>query len=299
MYEHLDFIQFLNACGQEHLVKPLQDVDRIDAIAYHILKPLEEALGLYLTIGGIEEVVDCWCRTRDLSMVDKKLDEVLESILPESLQNTASFQRMWKETAAQFARERTFDAPLRPRNAVPRWVVEHLMDALAKQALVISLHPIEHIKMPYRDFIVMSRQKIYPVDTGLYRRMAALDHADVTSGNPKLGRFRGILTEAFVLTSLSSLGIPLFFWNEGNTAEVDFIADINNTLIPIEVKTSTNVKSHSLAVYRQKYQPPIALRYSMLNVKLDDDLLNIPLSCFWLTEKLIPLALKILGRNKF
>ena len=111
MYEHLDFIQFLNACGQEHLVKPLQDVDRIDAIADHILKPLEEALGLYLTIGGIEEVVDCWCRTRELSMVDKKLDEVLESILPESLQNTASFQRMWKETAAQFARERTFDAP--------------------------------------------------------------------------------------------------------------------------------------------------------------------------------------------
>ena len=295
MDDHLDFIQFLSACGQEHIIEPFRNLNRIDVIPSHVLQPLDEALGLYLTIGGIERVVACWCRTHDLAMVDSTLDAVLSEILPQSLQHIVPVERMWKETAAQFARERSYDAPLRPRNAVPYWVVEHLMDALIKQKLAVLIHPLEQIEVPYWNLIVMSRQKIYPTDTGLYRRMAGLDYADVTTDNPRLGRFRGILTEAFVLRSLASLDVPLFFWNDGNTAEVDFIADFNQTLIPIEVKTSTNVKSHSLAVYRHKYLPSIALRYSKLNVKLDDELLNIPLSCIWLTERLMMLARKVLG----
>lgn len=48
-------------------------------------------------------------------------------------------------------------------------------------------------------------------------------------------------------------------------------------IFPVEVKTARNVKSHSLALYRRQYSPWIAIRISMLNLKQDDELVNIPL----------------------
>lgn len=51
----------------------------------------------------------------------------------------------------------------------------------------------------------------------------------------------------------------------------------DDQVIPIEVKSGLNVKAKSLKSYREKYHPKLALRFSMQNLKLDNDLLNIPL----------------------
>jgi len=53
------------------------------------------------------------------------------------------------------------------------------------------------------------------------------------------------------------------------------------------VKAEINVKSRSLKVYREKYLPEVSVRTSMLNLKNDEGLLNIPLYMFWTIEKLI------------
>ena len=60
-------------------------------------------------------------------------------------------------------------------------------------------------------------------------------------------------------------------------AEVDFVIQDNADVLPVEVKSGLNVKAKSLKVYREKYTPPQALRFSMQNLKLDNGLLNIPL----------------------
>ena len=78
-----------------------------------------------------------------------------------------------------------------------------------------------------------------------------------------------------------------YYWKSGNTAEVDFVAQFAEKLVPIEVKASVNVKARSLGVYREKYKPEVSVRTSMLNVKKDNDLLSLPLYIFWTIEKLI------------
>lgn len=54
-------------------------------------------------------------------------------------------------------------------------------------------------------------------------------------------------------------------------------------IIPIEVKADKNVTAKSLTFYRKQYTPQLSIRLSTLNMRKDDDLLNLPL---YLVDKL-------------
>ena len=75
--------------------------------------------------------------------------------------------------------------------------------------------------------------------------------------------------------------------------EVDFLVESRGTVIPIEVKASTNVTSKSLAKFKSLHENdlPLRVRFSLNNLKLDGDLLNIPLFMADEASRLISLAL--------
>ena len=70
-------------------------------------------------------------------------------------------------------------------------------------------------------------------------------------------------------------------------SEVDFVVQKNGKIIPIEVKSGENVKAKSLRVYRDKYEPELAVRFSMKPLENNQDLLNIPLYYSWLFDQLL------------
>ena len=82
------------------------------------------------------------------------------------------------------------------------------------------------------------------------------------------------------------------YWTSGGQAEVDFIIQRGNEIIPIEVKSDENVSSRSLTLYAQKYEQEtkIRLRFSLKNLKMGGNLLNIPLFMIDHMEKLIGLG---------
>jgi hypothetical protein len=47
-------------------------------------------------------------------------------------------------------------------------------------------------------------------------------------------------------------------------------------LIPIEVKSDENIKSRSLQLYHQIFNPKLRIRFSLKNLSYQDGLLNIP-----------------------
>ena len=68
---------------------------------------------------------------------------------------------------------------------------------------------------------------------------------------------------------------------------------LDNDIIPVECKAGTNVKSTSLKKYSQQYaeQTPIMVRFSLMNLSMDGNLLNIPLFLVDRAGELIRLAL--------
>lgn len=109
-------------------------------------------------------------------------------------------------------------------------------------------------------------------------------------------RFKGAFTETYILQSLSaSFAVPLRYWTSSdNRYEVDFLLQYKNLIIPIEVKANTNISSTSLKAIKrlQGEEFPLRVRYSLQNLTLDKDVLNIPLFMADWSEQLINLALK-------
>ncbi|MFM7034303.1 MAG: DUF4143 domain-containing protein, partial [Planctomycetia bacterium] len=93
---------------------------------------------------------------------------------------------------------------------------------------------------------------------------------------------KGALTEQYVAQQLIAHGdtaepATLFYWrNEKTGTEIDFLIE-NGGVHPVEVKAGVNARSKSLASFRQQFRPSAALRASVLNLKADADVINIPL----------------------
>ncbi len=82
--------------------------------------------------------------------------------------------------------------------------------------------------------------------------------------------------------------------------EVDFLLQRKNDVIPIEVKSEGNVEGRSLK-FKEKYEDAVKIRvrFSQANLKLDGDVLNIPLFLADSTDKLIGIALRELYGEEY
>jgi predicted AAA+ superfamily ATPase len=89
--------------------------------------------------------------------------------------------------------------------------------------------------------------------------------------------FLGFLTENYVAQALTCAKIDLYYWNSGNKAEIDYVANLPDGIIPIEVKSARNVSSKSLSAYVEKYQPPYSIRVSQKNFGFENNIKSVPL----------------------
>ena len=62
-----------------------------------------------------------------------------------------------------------------------------------------------------------------------------------------------------------------------NTAEVDFLIQKKNHVIPVECKAGNHVKAKSMMVYMEKYAPAYAIRISARNFGMVQGIKSVPL----------------------
>ena len=89
------------------------------------------------------------------------------------------------------------------------------------------------------------------------------------------------------------------YWSQSNPPyEVDFLIQRENDIIPVEVKSEANIASKSLRKFKELFpeQVKLRVRFSLDNLKLDDDVLNIPLFMADQTDRLIGLAMECRSR---
>jgi predicted AAA+ superfamily ATPase len=156
---------------------------------------------------------------------------------------------------------------------------ENAISWLAGAGLVTKLHRISKPGLPLNAYADLQAFKLYVADVGLLRVMSRLSPKAFMDGDRLFTEFRGALTENFVLQELVSSGdafLP-FYWKSKAEAEVEFVIQVENAVVPVEVKSGTAVRSRSLQVYRERYRPGTAVRASLLNLKRDADLINVPL----------------------
>jgi len=293
----VDFTTFLRKTGNESLVTLLENIGEIAPIPRSDALRLGNLVRIHMATGESEEVVDTWIRTHDFSKTDAVIDRHIAQLVEQSASELGlkvqTCRSLWNLLVPQMARENTRYHNFRGKDEANAPALEPLILYLVERKVVTRVRRIDRPQQPLEAFAYQSQYKYYVTDTGLFRRLAGLPAQTVNRELPSLSRFRGVLSESYALQTLTKASDqPLGYWKSGHEAEVDFIMELNGEIYPVEVKTARNVKSHSLALYRQLHEPKMALRISLLNLKRDDDLINIPMYLMDHTPRLIALSFR-------
>ena len=297
----MTFSEFLLANGDENLAKYMESVDTIEPIPDAFFHPLYEKLKMYYVTGGMPEPVLMWTQNRDTEAMQHSLSGIIDAYERDFAKHpdTKEFPKIsmvWKSIPSQLAREnKKFIYKVVKPGARAR-EYEDALQWLVDARLVHKVYRSSAPGLPIAAYDDLSAFKIYLVDVGLLRRLSQLAPTVFGEGNRLFTEFKGALTENYVLQTL----IPQFevaprYWTQTNPPyEVDFLIQRENDIFPIEVKSEANTTSKSLKKYKELFPDKVRLRirFSMDNLKLDGDILNIPLFMADQTDRLIGIALK-------
>ena len=297
----MTFSEFLVANGDENLAKYIESVDTIEPIPDAFFHPLYEKLKMYYVTGGMPEPVLMWTQNRDTEAMQHSLSGIIDAYERDFAKHpdTKEFPKIsmvWKSIPSQLAREnKKFIYKVVKPGARAR-EYEDALQWLVDARLVHKVYRSSAPGLPIAAYDDLSAFKIYLVDVGLLRRLSQLAPTVFGEGNRLFTEFKGALTENYVLQTL----IPQFevaprYWTQTNPPyEVDFLIQRENDIFPIEVKSEANTTSKSLKKYKELFPDKVRLRirFSMDNLKLDGDILNIPLFMADQTDRLIGIALK-------
>lgn len=297
----MNFTEFLLANGDENLVKFIEQIDRIAPIPDAFFNPLYEKLKMYYVTGGMPESVLMWAKARDVNAMQETLFEIMTAYERDFAKhpNVSEFPKIsmiWNSIPSQLARENKKFLYKVVKNGARAREYEDALQWLVSAQLVYKIYRNTAPNLPIAAYDDVSAFKIYLADVGLLRRLAQLAPTAFVEGNRLFTEFKGALTENYVLQALlTQFEVTPRYWSQTNPPyEVDFLIQRENDIFPIEVKSEANINSRSLKKFKELFpnQTKLRIRFSLNNLKLDDDMLNIPLFMADYTDKLIELALK-------
>jgi predicted AAA+ superfamily ATPase len=283
----MSFYEFALANDEQMLLDYLEKININTTISQIFADKLITLLKTFYITGGMPEVVAKWIDTKDLSEVERIQDMILNSYELEFAKHAPAkdfpkLSLIWNSIPDQLAEENGKFIYGHARPGARAKDLEDALQWLISAGMVYKVCMVEKPAIPLSAYCNRNYFKLYLSDIGLLRRISRLPATSILDDSKLYTEFKGALTENYVLCELVNLQGDLpYYWKSGNTAEVDFVAQYDEKIVPIEVKASENVKARSLGIYRQKYKPEVSVRTSMRNLKKDEGLLNIPLYMLW------------------
>jgi predicted AAA+ superfamily ATPase len=287
----LDFEEFLWANNRDMITEKMKQAP--DEFVFSEI--LSDLLKEYLFTGGMPEVVVNWIKSHNVEEVDMIQDAIIMNYRNDFSKYTNAttavrIRQVFDSLPAQFAKknDKFVYGVAKPGARAREYelAIEWLVDAgIVRRVTKVSSGDRLPLKA-YADYQIF---KLYFVDVGLFRHLAAIPSTVVMKKNAIFDEFNGLIAEQFVLQQLAYM--QLYYWESGAQSEVDFIAQMDNKIIPIEVKSGENVQAKSLKVYRKKYNPELSIRLSLLGREYNNGLLNIPLYEIFLFDNLVENAI--------
>ncbi|MEG0529275.1 MAG: AAA family ATPase [Bacilli bacterium] len=279
----LTFKEFLWAIKKEELITLITN-------AYKENTPLSEALHTqamelyrtYLIVGGMPAVVNQYLNKNDFDYVRIEQNAIFNAYTSDMTKYSTQNEAM--KTAAvydsipyQLARENNKFQYNLIKSGARASAYEFSMEWLKKAGIVIQCVKTLEGKMPLEFYKAATSYKIYMSDVGMLTAKSNYSPTMILSNTNLGGEAKGALTENYIAQELFANGHTLFYWESNGKAEVDFIIQIKDKIVPIESKAAENVKAKSFDLFRKKYNIDYGIRISGKNFGLENGIKSVPL----------------------
>lgn len=278
----LNFKEYLMAIGKEDYAKIIENKDEemLSIFSENIKRCLRE----YYYVGGMPEVVNDFAINKDYNSVREIQNVILKDYEKDFSKHVPKSElqkviQIWNNFNTQLAKEnkKFIFGAIKPSSRASEY--ENAINWLISSGLLYKVNRVNNSKIPLNGYIDYNAFKLYFLDVGLLSAKNNLDVRTIIDGNKIFTEYKGSLTEQYVLQEIkSNYNLDLFYWTSNSyQAEIDFIIQYDNMIIPIEVKAEVNLQAKSLKRFIEEYGSKVNIRTSMADYRIDDMISNIPL----------------------
>lgn len=288
----LGFEEFLLAMGKDGMVEMLHHLDPLSINAFGA--QFEDMLRQYYFVGGMPEVVNTYVEQRDYAAVRKVQKAILTSYEKDFSKHAPNdliprMSLLWNSIPAQLAKENKKFVYSAVKAGARAREYEAAITWLCNAGLVYKVTRVRAGELPLKAFEDIDAFKLYVLDIGLHGAMSGLSAHTLITGNEFFKQYRGALTEQFVLQELQLMSdMYIHYWTpDVGTAEVDFVLQSEDQVVPVEVKAEQNLHAKSLRRFIDEYDPAHTIRTSMASMSIEKRVMDLPLYAFSQIRQLI------------
>lgn len=271
----LSFDEYLRGIGQEKLWAKKMKANSQSPLPFPIHEKLKDLLKKFLIIGGMPEVVEKYVTHNNLRSCQRVLDDLISSL-------RADFSK-YKDRVPSSRIRVVFDAIVRQAGGkfVYKKVSENLNTGQIKDALELLIMaglviPVTHSsanEIPLGAEVNTKKRKMLLLDTGIFQRLNQLNMSDLLfSDDLKMVNKGGIAEQFLGLEILKNASCyqqtELFYWHRealNSSAEVDYLIQQGNEILPIEVKSGVKGSMTSMHLFLDEKGTHTGCRLSMEN----------------------------------
>jgi predicted AAA+ superfamily ATPase len=281
------FIEFLGALNEKRLVSMLQQSNPSKPINLIFHEKLKIYLKKFLIIGGMPQAVQTYVAKGDLLEVQRILDDLIITIQADFVKYKkkippASIKTIFESIVYQVGKKYKFTNDFTSLTIV---IIKQVIDLLEMAGLV---YPVTHSSsngIPIGAEINPKKTKLLIFDTGIYQRILGLNVADLLLKDDVEVINKGNIAELFVgLELIKSTQCyektGLYYWHreaKNSQAEVDYVIQIQDVIIPLEVKAGTKGAMQSLYLFMNEKKSSFGIRVSLENFSEFENVKVIPL----------------------
>jgi predicted AAA+ superfamily ATPase len=269
------FAEFLNACGYELLLNVIEKASIENPLDEVLHEKALEFLRIFLIIGGMPEVVANYVDGKDILTCQHVLDDLIISLRSDfskykkrvpTLLISAVFDMVTGQVGKKFVYSKS-------GQEYSHFQLKQALELLKMAGLAIPVIHTSANGLPLGAGINPQKQKILPLDTGILQRLQDLKLGEILISNDFDLLNRGNIAELHVGLELLKATSPyemaqLYYWQreEKNAhAEVDYILQKGQNILPLEVKSGKQGKMQSLHLFLKEKGSPYGYRASLEN----------------------------------
>ena len=269
------YFEFLHAMDENLLIEAIRNANIKNPLHEVIHNKAVELFKRFLLIGGMPEAVAKYANTTDLLQTQTVLTSLLVSLkndfakynkrVPLSRLNEV-FTSVAHQSEGKFVYEK---AATQASNVQ----VKQALELLIMAGLVVPVTHTAANGIPLGAEINPKFQRMFMMDTGLFQRIMALDMSRIFVTSDFNTINRGAMAELFVgleLLKNSSCYNPnaLYYWQRdknSGSAQIDFLFQRGEKIIPIEVKAGIQGSMQSLRWFMKEKGIDTGIRTSLEN----------------------------------
>ena len=281
------FDEFLITLNEEALLKAKQHASAQNPLPEALHQKLANYLKRFLVLGGMPEVMARYSQTRDTLACQSILDDLLISLKADFTKykkNVPLFRlsEIFLSVATQTGSKFIYSHASAESNHKQ---IKEALDLLIMAGLVIPVTHSSANGVPLGAEKNEKKRKMLLFDTGIFQRLLGLEISELLFYKSFHQINKGSIAELFVglelVKSASCLQQQeLFYWQRealNSNAEVDYLMQLHQKIIPVEVKAGTKGSMQSLYLFLVEKKLPYGIRFSFENYSSYDKVRAYPL----------------------